>query len=220
MKYIKKYKLLLYILLIICAAIVFLIRFTDLRKPKSIIIERKTIVDETVPTVSDEPTIDFATLRKKYNNKDIKGAIRINNEDFEEIVFQSNDNEYYLKHNYRGKKTNGEIFIDSELNIDESDIKVIYGEGSNKSDVFKNYYKKNYYEQHKFIELETDKLIYKYEVLSLIEDKISYKNFDIEKVLDESKYVYNDDIENVKEYLVIINKKENKYYSIICKKVN
>ncbi len=220
MKYIKKYKLLLYILLIICAAIIFLVRFISLRKPKSIIIERKTIVDETVPVVSDEPTIDFETIRKKYNNKDIKGAIRINNEDFEEIIFQSEDNEYYLKHNYRGKKTNGEIFVDSNLNLDDSKVKVIYGEGSSKSDIFRNYYKQKYYEQHKFIEIETDKLIYKYEVLSLIEDKVSYKNFNIDKVLNKSKIIYNEDIKNTEYYLVIINKKGNNYYSIICKKVN
>ena len=53
-------------------------------------------------------------LRKKYHNNDIKGAIRITDEKFEEIVFQTDDNKYYLTHDYRGKKNSGEIFINNK----------------------------------------------------------------------------------------------------------
>ena len=220
MKNIKKYQSLIYILLIICAAFILIFRVFDMRKPKSIAIERKSGADEKVPTIDDEPTIDFKMLRTKYNNKDIKGAIRIKNDNFEEIIFQSNDDEYYLKHNYRGKKTNGEIFISSKLDLDDSNIKLINTEATIKSKVLNNYYDKKYYENHKFIEIETDKSIYKYEVLSIVNNKVSYDNFDIEKVLKNSSIIYSNDVENINDYLIIINKKDNSYYSIICKKVN
>ena len=204
MKYIKKYHNVIHILLVICALVIIGLRIKDMRRPKSIEIERKSVVDEKVPTISDEPTIDFEKLRKKYNNKNIKGAIRIGSDKFEEVVFQTKDNTYYLKHNYRGKKTNGEIFIDYRLDIDKSDIKVIYAEGSSKGEI---------------IEIETDKLVYKYEVVSLIEKKITHVDFNINDVIKNSLYVYNDNLEDVKEYLIVVNKKNNKYYSIICKKV-
>ena len=220
MKYIKKYHFLIHILLIICAVVIIGLRLIDMRKPKSIEIERKSGMEEKVPVISDEPTIDFEKLRKKYNNKNIKGAIRINNSNFEEVVFQTKDNSYYLKHNYRGKKSNGEIFIDYRLDIDKSDIKVIYGEGTSLCNEFNNYYDKKYYEQHKFIELESDKSIYKYEVLSLIEKKVTHDNFNITNILEKSLYVYNDEVKDNKEYLIIVNKNNGKYYSIICKKVN
>ena len=220
MKYIKKYHTMIHILLIICALLIVGIKVDDLRKPKSVEIERKAGTEEKVPTISDEPTIDFEKLRKKYNNKNIKGAVRISNEDFEQIIFQTDNNSYYLNHNYRGKKTNGEIFIDYRLDIDKSNIKVIYGEGTSIAEIFNNYYNKNYYEQHKIIEVESDKSVYRYEVVLLIEKKITHNDFDINNILKNSLYVYNEDIDNINDYLVIVNKKNNKYYSIICKKVN
>ena len=220
MKYIKKYHTLIHILLVICALIIIGLKINDIRKPKSVVIERKSGIQEKVPTMSDNPTIDFDKLRRKYNNKDIKGAVRINNESFEEVVFQTNNNSYYLKHNYRGKKTNGEIFIDYRLDIDNGVIKVIYGEGTSTCDVFKKYYKKEYYDQHKYIELETDKSIYRYEVVSLIEKKITHIDFDINDILEKSLYVYDKDAKENDNYLVIVNKNNGKYYSIICKKVN
>ena len=219
MKYIRKYHKVIHILLVICALVIIGFRIDDMRKPKSIEIERKSLVDEKVPTISDEPTIDFEKLRKKYNNKNIKGAIRIGSEKFEEVIFQAKDNTYYLKHNYRGKKTNGEFFIDYRLDIDKSNVKVIYGEGSSKSEIFLSYYDKEYYEKNKIVEIETDKLVYKYEVVALIEKKITHTDFDINSILKNSLKVYNDDVKDVNDYLVIINKKNNKYYSIICKKV-
>ena len=70
MKYIKKYHTMIHILLIICALMIVGIKVDDLRKPKSVEIERKSGTDEKVPTISDEPTIDFEKLdedgMKKY----------------------------------------------------------------------------------------------------------------------------------------------------------
>ena len=219
MNRIKKYQFLINTFLVICAILIIMFRLIDMRKPKSIEIDKENIKDEKIPTLTENTTIDFNKLRKKYDNNDIIGAIRIENDGFEEVIFQSKDNEYYLKHNYRGKKSNGEVFIDSKLDIDNSDIKVIYTEGSSKSDIFKNFYNKEYSKQHSIIEIETDKLVYKYEVLSLIEEKISYKDFDIKKIKENSIYFINDINDDKNEYLVIVNKADKKYYSIICKKV-
>lgn len=220
MKYITKYRLIVYVLLIVFTSIIVIFRFFDYDKNKYIEIKRKKIVDEKTPVANNTPTIDFESLRIKYNNKDIKGAIRISDENFEEIVFQGKDNDYYLEHDYRGKSNKGEIFIDYSQDIDNSKVKMIYGEGSPKSNVLKKYYNDEYYKSHKYIELETDKSIYKYEVLCVYKGLIDYKNFDIESIIKSSLYIYNIEYEDNSEYLVFETKIDKNVISIVSKKVN
>ena len=219
MKIIKKYHIIIYIFLIMCASIIILCKLSDYRKSKSIVIERKNIVDEQVPTKDNLPTIDFDKIRKKYNNKDIKGAIRISGESFEKIVFQTDNNTYYLTHNYNKKKSGGEIFLDKDLNIDKSKIKVLYGNGSKDSLIFKNYYDEQYYNKHKYLELETDKEIYKYEVLLIYSGKIDYKKFDVNSIIKDSLYTYNLDFSEDNEFLIIETIIDNKEISLVSKKV-
>ena len=220
MKTIKKYHVVIYISIIICALIVIFINVLDYKKSKSIKIIRKPIIEEETPIKDNIPTIDFEKLRKKYKNKDIKGAIRIKNDSFEEIVFQTNNNTYYLNHDYRKKKVSGEIFLDSELNIDKSKIKLIYGNASNKSIIFKKYFDEQYYINHKYIELETEKEIYKYEVMLVYSGNISYESFDSQKILDNSLYTYNVDFNNNDDFLIYSTIIDNKQISIVCKKVS
>ena len=220
MKYITKYRLIVYVLLIVFTSIIVIFRFFDYDKNKYIEIKRKKIVDEKTPVANNTPTIDFESLRNKYNNKDIKGAIRISDENFEEIVFQGKDNNYYLEYDYRGKKGKGEIFIDYNLDINYSRVKKIYGEGSPKTSIFKKYYNDEYYKLHKYLELETDKSIYKYEVLCVYKGYVDYKNFDIEKIIKNSTYIYNIEYEDNSEYLIFETKIDGNIISIISKKVN
>ena len=220
MKTIKKYHVIIYIALIICTLIAIFINVLNYKKSKSIEIIRKPIVNEKTPVKDNIPTIDFEKLRKKYNNKDIKGAIRINNESFEEIIFQTNNNTYYLNHNYRKKKGSGEIFLDSKLDIDNSKIKIIYGSASKKSTIFKKYFDEQYYINHKYIELETEKLIYKYEVMLVYSGNLSYEVFNSQKVLNNSLYTYNVDFSDNDEFLIYSTVIDNKQISIVCKKVS
>lgn len=220
MKYITKYRLIVYVLLIVFTSIIVIFRFFDYDKNKYIEIKRKKIVDEKTPIANNTPTIDFESLRTKYNNKDIKGAIRISDENFEEIVFQGADNNYYLGHDYRGKNNKGEIFIDYNLDIDNSKVKILYGEGSPRTRVLKNFFSDEYYKSHKYLELETEKLIYKYEILCVYNGHIDYNNFNMDTLIKDSIYIYNIEYEDNSEYLVFETKIENSIVSIISKKVN
>lgn len=220
MEYIKKYRFIIYLILIISAVVIILVNINDKKKTKDILIQRKPIIEQEVPTANNLPTIDFDSLRKKYHNNDIKGAIRITDEKFEEIVFQNDDNKYYLTHDYRGKKTGGEIFINYKQNIDTSELKIIYGEGKKSTKIFKNFYDVEYYNNHKYLELETDKAIYKYEILTLYEDNIDYEKFDIEEITSKSKYKYDLNYNTEDEFLIFQTKIDGKIISIITKKVN
>ena len=96
MKIFKKYNIIIYIFLIICATIIIAYNVFEYQKTKSIVIERKNIVDEQVPTNDNMPSIDFEKIRKKYDNKDIKGVIRIDN-DCESLRLIDYDTSDFLK---------------------------------------------------------------------------------------------------------------------------
>lgn len=219
MEFIKKYRVIGYLLLIILISMFITMNYVNNKKAKEIIIERKAILDEQIPTKDDLPTIDFESIRKKYKNKDIKGALRIINEDFEAIVFQNDNNDYYLTHSYDGKKTNGELFLDYRLNIDTSNIKLIYGQGSSKSKIIEKYLQEDYYKNHKYIELETDKLIYKYEIISVYEGKLNINKMDINHLINNSRIVYNKEFTENGEFIIYQNTINNKVLSIIGKRV-
>ena len=184
MKYIKKYRVIIYILIIAIIGTIGYINFTNKQKYTEIVIERKSD-GEVIPTETRQP-IDFEKMRKKYN-KDIVGALRIVDEDFEEVVFQSKDNEYYLHHNYKGKySVNGEIFLDYRTDVDTGKIKLIYGHSAPNyylpSNTFEKYYDAAYYKEHKYLELETEKGIYKYEIFSVYVETadFTYMNLNID----------------------------------------
>ena len=85
--------------------------------------------------------------------------------------------------------------------------------------LFEKYYDSEYYKKHKYLELETDKVVDKYEIVSLVEDEIDYKKFDSENIVKKSKYIYNVEFTNDDEFLIIEFNKGNKVVSIISKKV-
>ncbi len=219
MEFIKKYRIICYLLFIILISIFITLNYLNNDKAKEIIIERKPIVDEQIPTKDDLPTIDFESIRNKYHNKDIKGALRITNEEFEAIVFQADDNDYYLTHSYDGKKANGELFLDYRLDIDTSKIKLIYGQGSNKSNIIEKYFQEDYYKKHKYLELETEKLIYKYEIIALYEGKVNIKNIDINNLVNNSRIVYSKEFTSENEFIIYQSTINKKVLSIIGKRV-
>lgn len=237
-----KYRIVVYIVIIALIGLGLFINHSNNKKMKEIEIVKKPIINEEVPT-KKIPTIDFNALRKKYN-KDIVGAIRILDEDFEEVIFQTKDNKYYLKHNYKGKyDINGEIFLDYRVNIDNSKIKLIYGHSAPNyklpSNTLEKYYDEEYYKTHKYLELETDKDIYKYEIVSVYVETSDWyymttsfaTNEGYQKHLDKlkSKSMYKIDTELTVDDEILIyqtcsNKKEyakypKKYLLVIAKKI-
>lgn len=207
------FKYMIYIVLIFI--IVFLVGYNveNLKNAKEIHIVRKKVVNE-IPTKEELPTIDFALIREKYKNNDIKGAIRIDNTNFEEIIFQGKNNEYYLTHRYNKKKSSGEIFIDYRNKIDSSKIKYLYISGSKKNNVLINYMETNKCNSN--IEIETEKSIYKYELVTIYYKNIEYNNIDYDMLNNESLCMM---INNGDDLLIINNTKGKKVTNIVMKRV-
>lgn len=209
----SKYKYIIYILLLVIFNFLLFYNFKELKKEKKIQIIRKEIINQE-PIKKELPTIDFVSIRKKYKNNDITAAIRIVNTKFEEIIFQGKDNKYYLNHSYNHKKGSGEIFVDYRNKIDEGNVKYLYISGFKKSNELINYFEKN--KCNSLIEVETDKKIYKYELVTIYNKKIVYNKIDYNNINSKSLC---SSVKEEDELLIINNENGKKVTNIIMRKV-
>ena len=111
-------------------------------------------------------------VRNKYNNNDIVGILSNSLDTLNEIVMQSTDNDYYLEHTvYHEYNWRGQTFLDYRNDINNSDKLIIYGHNSNYYNlpfkVLENYYNKSYYDENKYLYLQTNLNKYKYEIFSV-----------------------------------------------------
>lgn len=167
--------------------------------------------DKVVKTVNDiiniENTEELITINKVkelqnyYNNKDIIGTITIDSLDnFNYPIVQAKDNDYYLKHNYyKAYDSYGAIYADYRINLDTSKKILIYGHSSKKKDVpfniLENYYNEDYYNNNKYITLETSDNIYRYEIFSVY---VETKDFTYMNINFDSKEEWFTHIQNLK----------------------
>lgn len=117
-------------------------------------------------------TSKIELLQDEFDNSDIKAIFTIDNSGFEEVVVQTTDNKYYLNHDYKKNYDKlGAIYADYRINLDNSHKTLIYGHSSTKRDVpfnyLENYEKEDFYQNHKYITLQTQNDTYKYEIFSV-----------------------------------------------------
>lgn len=120
--------------------------------------------------INYEETIN--KLKEEYNNDDVVGILEINNTDYIVPIMQSEDNEYYLNHTPDGKSNfMGSIYLDYRVDIDSSKKLLIYGHNSSNIDmpftILEEFYDKEYYDNHKYMEITTSTTKKKYEIFSV-----------------------------------------------------
>lgn len=185
---------------------------------------KNSAVQEIVISNNDDKTnykekID--DLRKLYNNQDVIGIFSIDNTNFNEVVMQTNDNEYYLDYSISGNYDQiGQAFLDYRVNIKNGKKLIIYGHNSNylklPFSIFENYYNEDYYLNHKYLYLQTEEGINKYLIFSVyieVSDfsyysKMYFKNDDdylehISSLKDKSIYDTGVNIDKNSEILII-----------------
>lgn len=120
--------------------------------------------------INYEETIN--KLRDKYRNDDVVGILEINNTDYIVPILQGSDNDYYLNH-LPNKEENymGSIFLDYRVNIDSSKKLLIFGHNSSHVDmpfkILEEFYDKDYYDNHRYVEITTSTTKKKYEIFSV-----------------------------------------------------
>ena len=188
-------------------------------------------------------SVDINTLKTTYNNDEIVGVLKLLDDQI--IVTQSDDNEKYLTKDIYGKKDKiGNPFLDYRVDINNSKKLLIYGHNGKGIDTpfkkLEKYYDKDFYLNHPFIELVTDKNKWKYEIFSVYVEtrdwsymKVDFKDQDLWlKHLEniKSKSLYETDIGLTKDDNVLVLqtcsfKKEyqnfnKKYLLVFARRVN
>lgn len=158
----------------------------EIEEEKEIVIEQEKIEEKPIEQPEEiEPVVE--------EEEDFEGIAKISipDTDFDEDVFQANNNDYYLRHNRNGKYSrNGEIFLDYRVNLDESKINLIYGHSAPyklPSNIMEEYYDKSYMLEHPYIIIKTKEKEYKYQVFSVFIETEDWFYMDI-KFKDKKEY--------------------------------
>ena len=88
-------------------------------------VKNKQVDSKNIEEIKEEK-IDYQEelnkVKNEYNNNDIVGILSIEDTNFNEIVMQSTDNDYYLEHTvYHESNWRGQTFLDYRNNINDSD---------------------------------------------------------------------------------------------------
>lgn len=142
--------------------------------------------------------IELETLHKE--NSDIIGWLEIENTNINYPVLQTNNNDFYLTHNYKKEYSpSGSLFLDKSFDLDKpSSNYLIYGHRNKNGLMFEdliNYKDKNYYTEHPIINFTTLKEDSKYEIISVFLSRVYYKN-----ETNVFRYYFFVDAENEQEY--------------------
>lgn len=140
-------------------------------------------------------------LKEEYNNDDVVGLLEINNTDYVVPIMQGEDNDYYLNHTPDGKKNfMGSIYLDYRVNIDSDRKLLIYGHNSSNIDmpfkILEEFYDKDYYDNHKYVEITTSTTKKRYEIFSVHIETSDFSYMNINFVDDDD---YLDHITKLKE---------------------
>ena len=160
--------LIIFIALLIISSIEIIKWYKENRENKKV----QEKISEAIIIDKEKTTIDFEKL--KEINKDAVGWIKVNGTDIEYAVVKTNNNSYYLDHNFENEYNKaGWIFADYKNKLDGTDKNiVIYGHNRKDGSMFsslKNILKEEWYsnEENRKITFITEKEESVYEVFSI-----------------------------------------------------
>lgn len=167
-------------------------------------------VNIDVADITEEKTERMLQLEElQKQNADIIGYLEIEGTNISYPVCQTNDNDYYLTHNYKKEKsTGGTPFLDKDFNLNKPSTNyLIYGHRNTKGLIFEDlikYSKESFYKDHPTIRFTTLKEDSTYEIISVFYSKVYYKSdTDVFRyyyfVNAENETEFNDYIENCKK---------------------
>lgn len=153
--------------------------------------KNKGLYDDLQQDIIPDPTTDeLAQVNNEFiekvkelhqENADVKGWVRIDNTNINYPLLQTDNNDYYLTHNYKKEKSSyGSIFINSNCDIKNNNANVIiYGHNMKDNQMFKDlikYQDKEFYEQHSIIKIATEENENDYEIISAFKSRVFYQD--------------------------------------------
>lgn len=201
-------------------------------------------IDLNVNKFNDSYEEQIKKFQNKYNNKDIKALLAIENTNFATVIVQSNDNEYYLNHALdKSYNKYGSTFIDYRIDLNNTKKILIFSHSSQDADlpfeIIEEYRNEKYYKEHKFLYLITEKEKRKYAIFSAYVETsdFDYMKLDFstdterhnhyQKLKNNSFYETEVEVEDTDEIILLqtcseLEKYQNyarKYFLLIAKRV-
>ena len=207
----KKIKIILVIFLsicLICAISYLVIYFYNSNKNKGLYndLQKDIIEDKTTEEISQVNNGFVDKVKElQQENADVKGWVRIENTNINYPILQTDNNDYYLTHNYKKEYSSyGSIFINSNCDIKNQNSNVIiYGHDMKDNQMFKDllkYQDKTFYEQHPIVKIATEETETDYEIIYVFKSRVFYQD---EKNVFRFYQYYN--LENESKYNEYIN---------------
>lgn len=201
--------------------------------------ENVNITEETSDTIATKRILDFSNLVSQ--NSETVAWIEVNNTDVDFPVVKTNNNDYYIKHNFEKKYNSaGWIFADYRNKLDGTDKNlIIYGHNRQDGSMFStlnNAFDKEWYtnKENLIITLYTPSQTQKYEIFSVYKTKteefdnitnfkndLEFENF-FNDTINKSIYDFNQTISPDDKVLTLYTCANNTNYRILihAKQIN
>lgn len=170
---------LLVLILTLCVVLFMKIYKDNSEQEVSRALDTITINQDDITDDITERMLQLKELRKE--NSDIVGWLEIEDTSVSYPVLQGEDNDYYLRHTYKGEYSiNGSIFLDKDydFSIPSSNL-LIYGHNNKNGKMFEeliNYESEEYYKEHPIIRFTTIEEDVKYEIIAVFKSRVYYQN--------------------------------------------
>ena len=161
----------------------------------------------SVDEQTEKTQIDFNKLSEQ--NEDVVGWLKVNNTNIYYPIVKTNDNSFYLKHNfYKDYNIAGWIFADYRLKFDGTDKNiVIYGHNMKDGSMFgtlKNILTEQWYsnEENMYVTLETKKELLTYKIFSVydIKKETYYSNTFFKTDTEYESFLNNLKLRSIKDF--------------------
>lgn len=210
----KTVMILLSLILILSIVLIIKIKMTEhieneMQRKVSKVLDTIDVSDDTTTPISPINERILKVKKLQNENKDIIGWLEISGTNISYPVLQGDDNNYYLKHNYKHEYiSTGSIFVDKNYDFNKpSDNLLIYGHRNKVGLMFDElikYKDESFYKEHKTIRFTTVTNDNQYEILSAFYGRVYY-NYETnvfryyQFVNAENQEDYNDFVNNAKK---------------------
>lgn len=193
--------------LLLCVSCIIYISYVyaEAERNRNIYYNISNIVDNGIKS-NAQKVIDL-----KKENEDIIGWIKIEDTIIDYPILQTNDNNFYLKHNYKKEKSKyGSIYAKSNCNIKDNNSNIIiYGHNLKDDQMFNcllKYQKKEFYDTHQQINISTENEENIYTIVSVFKSRVFYQ--DEKNVFKYYNYTRFDNEEEYNNYIMNCKKIE------------
>ncbi len=128
--------------------------------------------------IHEQKINNLRELHNEYEN--VISWLEIAGTDINYPIVETTNNDFYLSHNYKNEKSSaGAIYFDKDVDINTSDNLLIYGHRNKYGLMFEpliKYANKDFYEEHKIINLTTLEEDAYYEILAIFYSRVYYSD--------------------------------------------